>query len=516
MRFVDKFNTLLIFFLFLLYGILFLQKINLVTADLGRHIKNGEMVLRGGTLRDVLRTNFYSYTCPGFPFLNHHWGSGVIFYLVHQLTGFVGLSVLSLVVSLMTFGIFFDIARKEGGFGPSFITAVLLFPVITSRTEIRPEEFSYLFCGIFLWVLWKTRDSEERANAKKLLFILPFLEAFWINLHIYFFFGFLLIGVFLTEAVVRGRLNHVKKLGSILLLSVSASFINPAGIRGILYPLRIFGNYGYRVLENQGVLFLDKIIKYPPNLYFKIGFGLLLASWVFVLWKRKGFSLSSLFLTVFISCLGWTAVRNFTLFGLFALPIAASNFNENLARKEVEDNVLRNFIVSSLSVLIIFVLILVNISHWRTKMSFGFGLKEGAVNAARFFKEEKLNGPIFNNYDNGGYLIYCLYPEEKVFIDNRPEAYPKEFINEVYIPMQENGDKWGQMDQQYNFNAIFFHRHDLTPWAQAFLILRIKDENWAPVFVDDYSIIFLKRNEKNKELIKKFELSKKMFSMVKN
>lgn len=104
--------------------------------------------------------------------------------------------------------------------------------------------------------------------------------------------------------------------------------------------------------------------------------------------------------------------------------------------------------------------------------------------------------------------------KKKFFVDNRPEAYPKEFFDKVYIPMQENNDRWKEMEQKYNFNTVFFYRHDLTPWAQTFLVNRITDSSWAPIYVDDFSIIFVKRNEINKELINKFELPKEMFTVT--
>ena len=523
MRSADKFRFFLIFFLFFLYGILISQKINLVTADLGRHIKNGELILHEEVRQKVLRTNLYSYSYPDYFFLNHHWESGVIFYLVHQTFGFNGVSILFLIVSLATLGLFFGLAVKKSDFATAFLVAVLLLPLMADRTEIRPEMFSYLLAGVFLWVLWEARKG------RKWLMFLPLLQLLWVNLHIYFFLGFFLIGIFLAEEILLFLIKkdskslgsaswRMRDLGIALVLSMLSSFLNPAGIKGVLYPLKIFGNYGYRVLENQTVWFLDKIIQYPPNLYFKIGFGLLLLSWIFVFWKRKIFSLSKLVLTIFISYLSWTAVRNFTLFGFFALPIISSNlseFNEfSLPRRRLGDDISQYFMISSLAILILFGLFLVNIPFWKTRNYIGFGLKKGVEKSAEFFKREKLRGPVFNNYDNGSYLIYYLYPQEKVFVDNRPEAYPKGFFDQIYIPMQENNDRWKEMEQKYNFNTVFFYRHDLTPWAQTFLVNRITDSSWAPIYVDDFSIIFVKRNEINKELINKFELPKEMFTVT--
>lgn len=76
---ISKVQAVILAFLMVWYGWFFLEKINLTTADLGRHLKNGEMVLNGEW--GILTTNFYSYTEPGFPVVNHHWGGGSNFLL---------------------------------------------------------------------------------------------------------------------------------------------------------------------------------------------------------------------------------------------------------------------------------------------------------------------------------------------------------------------------------------------------------------------------------------------------
>jgi len=510
---VKKCQIILIFFLLTLYAVLVTQRIDLVTADLGRHLKNGEIIWnnlasKGLAFPEVISRNLYSYTYSNYPFLNHHWGSGVLFYLIQKIFGFAGLSAFFTLISLFTFLIFFLIARKISNFNTALLTSVIIIPILVSRTEIRPEAFSYLLSGIFLWILIFKR---------KKLWLLPVLEILWVNLHIYFFLGLFLIGVFgVRELFIffaeksKKSLKEIKKLFLAGGAAVLATLINPAFIKGALYPLQIFKGYGYRLFENQSVLFLDKIVRYPQNLYFKIAFGILILSWVYVLIKRQKISITNLIFSFFFSYLGWTAVRNFSLFGLFLIPVIAENF-KGIFKGEREDY--QSFITSSLTIILTVGMFLLNPIYWQGKISLGVGLKEGNENAANFFQKNNLAGPIFNNYDNGGYLIYFLFPREKVFVDNRPEAYPQDFFEQVYIPMQENNGKWQEIDKKYRFNAIFFHRNDLTPWGQTFLITRIKDFAWAPVYVDDEQIIFLKRNKQNDEVIKKFELPKEMFSV---
>lgn len=492
--------------LILIYGIFLTQPINLATADLGRHLKNGEIILETG-FGEIINSNYYSYTYPDFPFINHHWGSGVILYLVWRFLGFAGLSIFFSLVSMMTLLIFFILAWKKSSFVMALFSSILILPVLASRVEIRPEIFSYLLAGLFYLILTTSLNK----SGLKSLWLLPFLEMLWVNLHIYFFFGLFLIGVFWLEefiTFIRQRNNRSNLISLSLsgFLSAAACLINPAGLRGMFYPLQIFNNFGYRLFENQSVWFLDKITHYPPNLYFKIAFGVLTVSWLFNFIKRQKFSLADFLIFLFISYLGWTAVRNFTLFGYFALVFTAANFQ--FFRPGY-------FTAASVPLWLFFGFFILSPSYWLNRINFGLGLTKGALAAVDFFRTQNLSGPVFNNYDDGGYLIFGLYPTQKVFVDNRPEAYPADFFNRIYIPMQEDNQKWREIDEQYRFESIFFYRHDLTPWGQTFLINRIKDSNWAPVYVDDWFIIFLRRDEKNKELISRFELPKEMFSVSK-
>ena len=392
--------------------------------------------------------------------------------------------------------------------------------------------FSYLFMGIVLWLL--NKYSENKISSKKVFLLVP-IAIIWINFHIYFFFGLFLIGIFWVESLFEWlnsrkpeQLDKVKILGLIGILSFSVSFLNPAGAEGVFHPFKVYENYGYRVLEEQSIPFLDKVIKLPVLIYFKLALIVLIFSWGYwayllihkYLKRSLSFSevlknirgnrkVSDLILSIIFAYLGWIMLRNFTISALFFLPVIASNLKDLRLGEYTEGAYSKYLVIPAATVLFIFLLVL-SPAYWENRSS-GIGLLPEVERAGEFFKENNLKGPIFNNYDIGGYLIYELFPEEKVFVDNRPEVYPTDFFTKTYIPMQEGEQIWKQKLAEYNFNSIFFYRQDLTPWAQQFLITRIKDPEWAAVFVDNYNIIFLKRNEQNVELIKKYELPKNIF-----
>ncbi|MEI6587994.1 MAG: hypothetical protein WCO05_03540 [Candidatus Moraniibacteriota bacterium] len=493
-------------------GMFLSQEVSLVNTDLGRHIENGRYFFETHKIPD---TNLYSYTYPDIPFINHHWGSGVVFYLIWKYVGLSGLSFFYVALSFLTFCILFLETKKYAGLALTVLSAVLVIPLIGERTEIRPEVFSYLFAAIYFILLWKFQKGKLQ---KMTLFLLPCMSLLWVNLHIYFIFGLGLMGLFLLDTLREKDWSKFKTLFFVLILSFSASLANPFGLKAVLYPLNIFRNYGYRVLENQSVSFLTRIgfINNPNLLIFKIVLFILLASIVLLfLTNRKKINWPLLGLSIVISILGWSALRNFSLFGYFALPAIAYSLKFGLRNKiNLNDGWSKIVVLSLASLFFLFFSYLFQ----------GKLLRENRVNSTVqtqaqnasviFFKANNLSGPIFNNYDIGGYLIFHLFPKEKVFVDNRPEAYSDVFFQEVYIPMQENDDIWNRMSQEYAFNAIYFATSDVTNWGQEFLVKRIKDPEWAPVFADDYAIIFLKRNEKNKDLISRFEMSQDHFRVT--
>ncbi|MBI4359261.1 MAG: hypothetical protein HY577_01635 [Candidatus Nealsonbacteria bacterium] len=516
----------LVIFLFLLllswYGLFLIHRIDLAAADLGRHLKNGQILLENFSLDSpVLKTNFYSYTEPDYQTINHHWLSGVIFFLVFQFFGFVGLHLFFVLLSFFAFWLFFRIARQEAGLGPAVVLSLLIIPLVAERIEIRPEVFSYVLAGIFFNLLWTWRRQSERSSW---LLVLPLLEVLWVNLHIYFILGPILIGVFLFESLtISERRRFFPKLGLIFLLVVLASLINPFGPKGSFDPLTIFQNYGYRLLENQSVWFLEKLgfIINPNFLLFKIVLVVLILSFLAVLkMAPRRVSLANLILASGLALAGFLAIRNFTVFGFFSLPLIAANLKVIKEKNPFPERIQLDFLslsFRSLAValgLTLVVLLVFNHSPRIAVPPLGLDVLAGNASAADFFQKQGLKGPIFNNYDIGGYLIFYLFPRERVFVDNRPEAYSAAFFQKEYIPFQEDENEWRRGEEKYGFNAIFFSHRDATPWGQEFLARRIRDPNWAPVFVDNYNIIFLKRNELNQGVIDRYEIPQIYFRIT--
>lgn len=481
-------------------GLYFLREINLVTADLGRHLKNGEVFVREGK---VVGSNFYSYTQPEKKVINHHWLSGVVFYHLEDLLGFAGLSwqyAMGMMVSLF---LFFQVGRKEGGFWPTVLVGVLVAPLLGSRVEIRPEIFSYVFLGlVFL--------AAEAFWRGKLggwwLLALVLLEGLWVNLHLFFVLGWGVLGGYLVRSLVEKKKKKASWYGLGLVGVVGASFLNPFGARGLVEPFLIFRDFGYRLLENQSLVFLLK--RFPGRIlywYFLVlgVFVVGVVGWRIVREDMKSWWFEALG-ALFGVLGGVVMLRLFTLAGLLVLAFFP-RFLRDLEKRY------RSVLVFGVSFVSLGFFGLQSRDLSPVSAGFGVGLRQGVERSGEFFKENKLEGPIFNNYDIGGYLIYELYPDERVFVDNRPEAYSVSFLQDKYIKAQEKEEVWEELEKEYGFEAIYFYRYDLTPWAQPFLIRRVKDEEWVPVYVDGQVLILVRKDGKNQRVIEEKRIPEEAF-----
>lgn len=474
---------------FVIYTLLLTQPINLVTADLGRHIENGRLITQDNF--SILDTNLYSYTYPDFKGINHHWLGGVLFFLIWRAAGFVGLHLVFILLSLLTLLIFFEIGRRQAGLVLSSALTLLIIPLLIERKEIRPEIFSYLLAAIFLWLMIGLRENR---TTPRILWLLPILQIIWVNTHIYFFLGPVIVGAFWLESLIL-KTGKFKKLSWLLAGTALATVINPFGLSGALTPLFIFKNFGYRLAENQSVWFMQKFFPQPNYIIFEIVFGLVVLGIISAFLPRlKKPNSEKIFPATLIFAIGfstaaWLAIRNLTLFGLFVLPILA----ECLKIMATKVNWAKfNLVLGGIAVVVFLSLVSGELRRLYPYGNFGLGLEPGNAAAAEFIKNQKISGPIFNNYDIGSYLTFYLYPQEKVFVDNRPEFYPADFFQKTYIPMQADENIWREKLKQYGFKTIVFSVADMTPWGQQFLATITKDNQWQTAFLDSRVIILVK------------------------
>lgn len=500
----------------LFYALMLTFAIELPAAeDLGRHLKNGEMVLKGQF--DVLYTNFYSYTMPDEPFVNHHWLAGVVYYIVHAATGWIGLVIFKIMILLTMFWLLFMASLRKSNF---WIVALISIPtlfLLLERATLRPENFSYLFFALYLWMFGR---YEENRNIKQLFWLIP-AQIFWVNTHIFFILGPALLGAFWLEQVIkkyRAKKNvwsdsDIRKLLMLCVLLGLACLINPNHIYGALYPLNIFTDYGMVVSENQPLKFFRSEYVAGNNISVLLFYPLLAILIVSFLWRNEK---SSFLHFIFSGATAYGAtqmVRLVAPFGVFLLPAVSANL---ASLPPLLFQPISKIFKAPLKVLVVlkwlfiagvFTLVVCKATGVGPYGPMSMGLSKRSEDAAMFYLRNGLSGPIFNDYDVGSYLDYYLFPKERVFQDNRPEAFSAHFFQQIYDRMLAEEDVWNEKLKEYGFNTIFLNLYDKHESLYGFILRRYNDPEWALVFADIYNIIFVRRTPENASIIEKWEIT---------
>lgn len=496
-------------------AVFFAIPINLATADLGRHITNGALLMQGIT--DVLYTNYYSFTEPDHAFTNHHWLSGLVMHVVHEFFGFKGLSSMYILLSV---GCLLVMVRATALSVPArwaMLIATLTVPLFAYRTEVRPEGFSYLLLAVY-YLLMSRHRSGQLGFTQLLLWMLP-LQLLWVNLHIFFFLGIGLVGVFLMDALLLKRDAQKWKETAILLCAmVAVSLVNPHFHNGLLAPLTIFDEYGYMIVENQTVFFLQERFGNPQFIHLEIltVFALGAVVWTLVrgLWRDM---IPELLLSIGFLVLSFLAVRGIPLFAMFSIPLFARVLFALTEDLHFQTRATVNRLIPVAGIMLCAIFTPFTDTYASANKGYNaLGIFQGVETSGRFLQKSGISGRIFNNYDIGSYLVYFLKDSGQVFVDNRPEAYSVAFFDSIYRPMQEDDAVFREMADRYDINIICFYRHDATPWAQPFLIRRTQDPEWVPILVDDVSLILIRNRPSNAQWIESYALPRNMFQSVPN
>jgi tetratricopeptide (TPR) repeat protein len=510
------------------FGCCIVYKISLPAAqDLPREMHNGEMILAGNY--EVLTKNFYSYTEPDQPFANHHWLSGVFYFLLYRAVGWSGMVVFKVFFMLLTLAILFYLTVKRSDFWLAAVCSLPTMIILIGRSALRPEMFSYLFIVIFLLLLF---DFEKNPGSNKIYWLIP-LQLLWVNMHLYFAIGVMMVGGFLFEKLILNWKNikesrYIKKLSVVFVGLIIMCFINPYGISGAIFALKVNKDANFPILSAE-LNSLSQYFKYSPKsenmpaVIFEILSGVLPLSFVWAAayrWRKKQPIFSDNFIFYFLASvgtigIGFYIIRALPLFAIIFMPAISANLKdgyfdlkkwlENIlpTKQKVFKKTLAVLFAVGMVYMILFSSVRINPYSDR-----GLGLTAQSENSIKFFKENHLAGPIFNDTDIGSYLIYYLYPQEKVFVDNRfGDAYSADFFASIYLPMIRNEDRWKEGLKKYDFNILYFYHYDNVFGVRDFMYRRINDPEWSWIYADDYAIILVRNVPKNKEIIKKYGIN---------
>jgi hypothetical protein len=332
-----------------------------------------------------------------------------------------------------------------------------------------------LLVAVFFTVLW---GIYRRTLPAGWLWTLPGLELFWVNLHPGFALGPVLIGTFLaTELVMLRKAGRVtgswklSTLAAILGLAIVAGLANPNGIRGLLFPLTVSSNYGMDVQENLSMFKLQDTVIAPMT---EIAALVLLGVWVAAYRRRLKIDWPLLLLSMAFTAMSLIFYRIYVFAGGFVLVAVCTNTGLFQAVKTKRAKSSTTWLGWIWAAAMVAILAFAS-TRWNNA---GVGLDPGDEELAEFLQTNHITGKVFNGYSSGGYLIHYL-PEQKVYIDSRPEAYPAAFVRDDYMRALEDEEAWRRIVGTYDFDFICFVQ--INQEEGQFLLRRLHDPEWAAV-----------------------------------
>ncbi len=487
-------------------------------ADIGWHIRSGQQIVR--THAAPLSDSFSS-TMGWKPWYAWEWLYDLAIGIIYSSVGLNGVVFLSALIITLTFSYLFRLLLVRGASLPIAVFLVLLSAsASTIHFLARPHIVSWLLTAIWLHLLDSCEaDSIARGRIRSSVFWLPALMLLWVNLHGGFLMGFVLLGIYLLAAGIRffsqgdGAQRELtgkwaKTLGAITGLCALASFANPYG-----YKLHV---HVYQYLSNRFLMdhideFLSPNFHGLPQKCFAL---LLLLSMLTLAINRRPSRSSHLLLVLFAAYAGLYASRNIPiasiLLALVIAPLLSQAIAELAARNEVSSALrqcssrLQSFSerVGSMEIQFrghLWPAIALLLGFWvclhhgwlgsRQIMDAQFDAKRFPVQAAEVLVQKQVHEPVFSPDLWGGYLIYRLYPQLKVVVDDRHDLYGEEFLKD-YLKTIRVEAGWDKLLNENHVNWI------LIPVGSSLSsILKVKPE-WKIIHVDEVAILFYRAGER--------------------
>lgn len=478
-------------------------------AGIGWHIRNGEHMLR---THSIARIDQFSSTMSGRPWFAWEWLYDMVIAGTYDWVGLNGVLFFTALVIAATFALALRLALRRGAVLPvAVVLLVLSVGASTIHFLARPHVLSWLFTVIWLQLLDSSEIIAGREAGRRLLW-LPVLMLLWVNLHGGFLLGFALLGLYLIASLIRYSTSpagqkeaprqRLQQLGAVTLLSLLASLINPYG-----YKLHV---HIYRYLSDRWLLNHIDEFRSPD---FHGGAqqcfaALLLIAIVALAMAPKKPQLSHLLVIIFAAYSGLYASRNLPVSSLLltwiVAPLLAQAVSEARTNPDLPPR-LRAFFLRCESftsrmgnmesrfrghlwpVAATIIGLVVCLQHGRLGshqlMEAHFDSQRLPVQAADVIAQRGIDEPIFAPDSWGGYLIYRLYPQTQVFVDDRHDLYGAQFLKD-YLKLIQVAPGWNEGLNEKHVNWV------LVPAGSALASMLRETSRWTVTYEDSTAVLF--------------------------
>jgi hypothetical protein len=366
--------------------------------DVWWHLRTGEWIVQHLT---VPRTDPFSRSAAGEAWAAYSWLFDLVLLPLYHRLGLAAIvAYTAAMVLAITFAVHHLIRRMQSDFSfVMLLTFAASFTLARLYTP-RPWLFTILFFVIELDILMQAR----RTGRIREICWLPLLFLFWANLHIQFIDGLLVLGLAAAETVASrwGLGTHTRlrsgPMVAVLAVSALATLVNPYGWHIYQVARDLAGQPGVldKISELKAIPFRDLADYFV--LFFAVVAGGALA------WRRT-FPIFETLLLLFAAVVSFRSERDLWVVVTAGVAILASNLKGGTENEMI----LPRFSTAAIAVVAAVAIAVGFRAMHVNNASLQAGLSETMpVHAAEFAREQAYAGPLFNDFDWGGYLIWNL------------------------------------------------------------------------------------------------------------
>jgi hypothetical protein len=451
-----------------------------VDPDVWWHIKVGGTIL---STHHWPITDPYSFTAHGTPWIAYEWLGEVLLAAVERAGGLRGLMLLDLILATAILWALYALTTARcGNAKAGFVACVVMLPLVYPSCSLRPQMLGYVFLIVTLIILERFRRGRPRA-----LWLLPPLFLVWVNTHGSFILGVFALGVYFASGLVefhwgelsarRWTLAERLRLELVGLLILVALTLTPYGTQVCVYPFDMAFSQPLNVAnieEWQSMIF--------GALFGKLFLALILGFIVAQVTLRPAWRLEEfvLFLAgIVAACLH---ARFLLLFVPFGAPLIAVIAARGFPAYESDKD---KYALNAVLMVGVFAGVI-----WFFPSRAGLDrIMDGKwpVQAVAYLKQHPAPRPMFNNYGFGGYLIWQLDGQNKVFIDGRGDLYERAGVLGDYLKIARVSIATPAVLDTYGIQSC------LVQYDDPVRTLLANSADWQRAYSDGVSALYVRR-----------------------
>ena len=387
----------------------------IIDPDIWWHLRTGQWVIEHGT---VPHTDPFSMYGADRPWVAYSWLFGVLLYGMHALLGLMGVALYTLLGSLgVTTALLCLVLRFETRVPVALALTAAGLAAIGPTLAPRAYLFTVCFFIIEIYVLFLVRET----GRLRPLWVLPPLFALWANLHVQFVHGLLVLGMAVGESLVVGlhrretRIDRRVPFRPLLMTAAGCALATLATPYGVGLYRAVAEHSGQRVIYK----YINELSSPPFRGPAEWVFLALALGAAFSLGRQRRVEPFPLLLLAGAAYFSFLAWRDAWFLTVVSVAIIAMTWGER--RQPRRRLSWAGAVVTAVGVAVGVGIIL----GARTLSTATFEAAVATVypaGATEAIRQGKYPGPLFNDFNWGGYLIWRL-PEYRVSMDGRANLH---------------------------------------------------------------------------------------------